>query len=161
MEYKFPNKNRRISTSRLNTLRCVHLKPIYVIISYGSLPMRSIGKSEIRISKYETNSNIQSSKSQTGSSCLEFVIQNFDIVSDFGFRASNFPVLRTGSIPNLEVGFILRCFQNLSLPDIATLRCPWQDSRYTRGQFNSVLSSHARFTRIYNANLQILFECNE
>ena len=37
MEYKFPNKIRRIRTSRLNTLRCVHLKPIYVIISYGSV----------------------------------------------------------------------------------------------------------------------------
>src|SRR3990172_800662 len=45
------------------------------------------------------------------------------------------------TIPNLGVGFILRCFQNLSVPDLATLRCPWQDSRHTRGRFNSVLSS--------------------
>ena len=29
-----------------------------------------------------------------------------------------------------------------SIPDIATLQCPWQDSRYTRGQFTPVLSSH-------------------
>ena len=52
-------------------------------------------------------------------------------------------VISQGSqtIPNLGVGFILRCFQNLSMPDLATLRCPWQDSRYTRGRFNSVLSS--------------------
>ncbi len=67
VEYKFPNKIRRIRTSRLNTLLCLHLKPIYVVIFYGS---------------------------QT--------------------------------IPNLEVGFILRCFQNLSLPDIATLRSTWR-----------------------------------
>jgi len=33
---KFPNKNRAISTSRLNTLLCLHLKPINVIISHGS-----------------------------------------------------------------------------------------------------------------------------
>ena len=79
--FKFPNRNRRISTSRLNTLLCVHLKPINVVISHGS---------------------------QT--------------------------------ILNLGAGFILRCFQNLSIPDIATLRCPWQDSSQTRGQFNSVLS---------------------
>ena len=45
------------------------------------------------------------------------------------------------TILNLGVGFILRCFQNLSVPDLATLRCPWQDSRHTRGRFNSVLSS--------------------
>ncbi len=80
--FKFPNRNRLISTSRLSTLRCVHLKPINVIISHVS---------------------------QT--------------------------------IPNLGVGFPLRCFQRLSIPNIATLRCPWQDSRYTRGSFTSVLSS--------------------
>ena len=79
--FKFPNSNRLISTSRLSTLRCVHLKPINVIISHVS---------------------------QT--------------------------------IPNLGVGFPLRCFQRLSIPNIATLRCPWQDSRYTRGSFTSVLS---------------------
>lgn len=46
------------------------------------------------------------------------------------------------TIPNLEGGFMLRCFQHLSIPDLATLRCPWQDSRHTRGQFTPVLSSH-------------------
>ena len=52
-------------------------------------------------------------------------------------------VISEGSqtIPHLGVGFPLRCFQRLSVPDIATLRCPWQDSRHTRGRFNSVLSS--------------------
>ena len=44
------------------------------------------------------------------------------------------------TIPNLEAGFPLRCFQGLSIPDIATEQCPWQDSSYTRGQFISVLS---------------------
>ena len=41
----------------------------------------------------------------------------------------------------LEGGFPLRCFQRFSGPNIATRRCPWQDSRYTRGPFLSVLSS--------------------
>ena len=40
------------------------------------------------------------------------------------------------TIPNLEVGFTLRCFQSLSVPYIATLRCPWQeqqiDQRYVQ-----------------------------
>nr|AOE07167.1 hypothetical protein [uncultured bacterium] len=35
--------------------------------------------------------------------------------------------------PHLEVGFVLRCFQHLSLPNIATLRCSWRHNRYTRG----------------------------
>ena len=45
------------------------------------------------------------------------------------------------TIPNLGVGFPLRCFQRLSVPDIATGRCTWRYSPQTRGQFISVLSS--------------------
>src|SRR3989338_1442601 len=44
-------------------------------------------------------------------------------------------------ITHLRVGFALRCFQRLSFPDIATQRCPWQDSWQTSGQFTPVLSS--------------------
>ena len=40
----------------------------------------------------------------------------------------------------LEGGFPLRCFQRFSGPDIATRRCHWHDSRYTRGQSVPVLS---------------------
>ena len=45
------------------------------------------------------------------------------------------------TIPNLGVGFPLRCFQRLSVPNIATGRCTWRYSPQTRGQSNSVLSS--------------------
>src|SRR3989344_4297582 len=45
------------------------------------------------------------------------------------------------TIPDLGVGFPLRCFQRLSFPDIATGRCTWWYSPQTRGQFISVLSS--------------------
>ena len=31
------------------------------------------------------------------------------------------------------MSFVLRCFQRLSHPDIATLRCNWRHNRYTRG----------------------------
>ena len=41
---------------------------------------------------------------------------------------------------NLGMGFPLRCFQRLSLRDVATLRCPWQDNRYTIGRSVPVLS---------------------
>jgi hypothetical protein len=37
-------------------------------------------------------------------------------------------------------GFALRCFQRLSLPDMATRRCHWRDNRITRGPSTSVLS---------------------
>ena len=43
-------------------------------------------------------------------------------------------------ISNLEVGFPLRCFQRLSLPNIATQRCPWRDNWHTRGSSIPVLS---------------------
>ena len=41
---------------------------------------------------------------------------------------------------HLVVGFALICFQRLSLPNVATLRCRWRDNRYTRGWSNPVLS---------------------
>ena len=41
---------------------------------------------------------------------------------------------------HLGVSFALICFQRLSIPDLATQRCPWQDNWYTRGQFVPVLS---------------------
>ena len=46
---------------------------------------------------------------------------------------------RPGSA-HLEGGFPLRCFQRLSLPDVATRRCPWRNNRYTSGQSIPVLS---------------------
>ena len=55
-----------------------------------------------------------------------------------GLRGA-FRVLRPGR-PNLEVGFPLRCFQRLSIPDVATRRYRWRDNRHTRGQSNPVLS---------------------
>src|SRR5437868_12344959 len=41
---------------------------------------------------------------------------------------------------HLGTGFPLRCFQRLSLRDIATGRCPWRNSPYTGGHYDSVLS---------------------
>ena len=40
----------------------------------------------------------------------------------------------------LGMGFVLRCFQRLSLPHIATRLCHWRDNRITRGASTSVLS---------------------
>jgi len=47
--------------------------------------------------------------------------------------------LRHG-ISHLGVGFPLRCFQRLSLPNMATLRCRWRDNRNTSGSSIPVLS---------------------
>jgi hypothetical protein len=41
---------------------------------------------------------------------------------------------------HLGVSFVLRCFQHLSHPSIATLRCGWRHNSYTRGLSNPVLS---------------------
>ena len=41
---------------------------------------------------------------------------------------------------HLEGGFTLRCFQRLSLPDLATQLCSWRNNWYTRGQSIPVLS---------------------
>ena len=76
----FPTGTRPISTPWLNTLLCVHLVPINLIISQGT------------------------------------------------------------TIPHLRTGFPLRCFQRLSIPNIATLQCHGRDSRQTRGSFIRVLS---------------------
>ena len=45
-----------------------------------------------------------------------------------------------GEISYLEAGFPLRCFQRLSLPNVATLLCHWHDNRDTRGSSIPVLS---------------------
>ena len=44
----------------------------------------------------------------------------------------------------LGVGFALRCFQRLSVPDAATRLCPWRDNRRTGGPSNTVLSYWCR-----------------
>ena len=41
---------------------------------------------------------------------------------------------------SLEGGFPLRCFQRLSLPDLATRLCCWHNNRNTRGLSIPVLS---------------------
>jgi len=49
-------------------------------------------------------------------------------------------VLKRTTKPHLEGGFPLRCFQRLSLPNVATLRWPKRANRITRGWSNLVLS---------------------
>jgi hypothetical protein len=53
-----------------------------------------------------------------------FHLKPINVIISHGFVA---PPKRS-KIPNLEAGFPLRCFQRLSIPDIATQQCPWQDS---------------------------------
>jgi len=47
---------------------------------------------------------------------------------------------RGGGRPHLEAGFPLRCFQRLSVPNIANQPCPWRDNWHTRGPSIPVLS---------------------
>jgi hypothetical protein len=45
-----------------------------------------------------------------------------------------------GGRPHLEACFPLRCFQRLSLPDVANQPCSWRNNWHTRGQSVPVLS---------------------
>ena len=46
--------------------------------------------------------------------------------------------------PNLGAGFPLRCFQRLSLPNVANRPCRWRDNRHTRGSSTQVLSYYGQ-----------------
>src|SRR5699024_12622847 len=48
--------------------------------------------------------------------------------------------LSSVGISHLEGGFILRCFQYLSRPYLATQQCRWHDNWYTSGMSIPVLS---------------------
>ena len=50
------------------------------------------------------------------------------------------PLTQSARISHLEAGFPLRCFQRLSLPNVANQPCPWQNNWHTRGQSIPVLS---------------------
>ena len=45
---------------------------------------------------------------------------------------------------NLGAGFPLRCFQRLSLPNVANRPCHWRDNRHTRGSSTQVLSYYGQ-----------------
>lgn len=46
--------------------------------------------------------------------------------------------------PYLGAGFPLRCFQRLSLPNVANRPCRWRDNRHTRGSSTQVLSYYGQ-----------------
>ena len=48
--------------------------------------------------------------------------------------------LEGGEKPHLGTGFPLRCFQRLSLPNVANQRCSWWNNWHTRGSSVPVLS---------------------
>src|SRR5688572_3581771 len=45
-----------------------------------------------------------------------------------------------GGKPHLRASFALRCFQRLSLPNVANQPCRWRDNWHTRGSSAPVLS---------------------
>ena len=59
----------------------------------------------------------------------------------FNMRATGTEVPRN---PNLGAGFPLRCFQRLSLPNVANRPCRWRDNRHTRGSSTQVLSYYGQ-----------------
>ena len=61
---------------------------------------------------------------------LRFHIRPINVVVFHGSRGN----------ARFEGGFLLRCFQQLSRPNLATLQCRWRDNRSTRDSSNPVLS---------------------
>ena len=64
----------------------------------------------------------------------------------FHFRPIN-PLVWAGALPDLvgerphlEASFPLRCFQRLSLPNVANQQCTWRYNWHTRGSSVPVLS---------------------
>ena len=55
-------------------------------------------------------------------------------------RSYPLPLTGRGGRYYLGESFALRCFQRLSLTDIATQRCSWRNNWHTRGSFVQVLS---------------------
>ena len=54
--------------------------------------------------------------------------------------SSRGPYSMTDGRSHLEASFPLRCFQRLSLPNVANQPCPWRDNWHTRGSSVPVLS---------------------
>src|SRR5699024_11732950 len=57
---------------------------------------------------------------------------------------------------HLEGGFMLRCFQHLSRPYIATQQCRWHDNWSTRGMSIPVLSDR-KSTRLNSSHVSISY----
>src|SRR5579864_2233752 len=79
--------------------------PSDMMLFLGSYFCSLAFKFEIRISKFETStkSKIQNPKLRH---CFEFLISDFEFVSNFGFRISNFSLLAHGSHWNIRVWII-------------------------------------------------------
>ncbi|PIV10436.1 MAG: hypothetical protein COS49_00485 [Candidatus Portnoybacteria bacterium CG03_land_8_20_14_0_80_41_10] len=63
----------------------------------------------------------------------------------------NVVISHESMIPNLGLGFALRCFQRLSHPNLATQHCPGRDNWQTRGLFVRILSYNERLPSSINA----------
>src|SRR5690606_36161596 len=60
-----------------------------------------------------------------------------------------------------EGGFLLRCFQQLSRPNLATLQCGWRHNRSTRGSSIPVLSYSRQLLSIFQHPRQIGTELSD
>ena len=124
---------RPISTGQLNTLLYLHLRPIYLFVFQG--PYRSGGN------KHDPRSRV---------ACfflllaLSYYCSSITLSLTYLYLLLLLPVScllppERGK-PYLEAGFALRCFQHLSLPDLATQLCHWHNNWCTSGLSTPVLS---------------------
>ena len=85
-------------------------------------------------------------RKKSGQAARLISIGKLHVLPRFHTRPINLVVYKepSGGLPHgisyLGVGFPLRCFQRLSLPNVATQRCRWRDNWYTSGSSIPVLS---------------------
>jgi hypothetical protein len=89
-------------------------------------PTQSLLKAELREKTYTLSTAIimfpnrsRSISTPRLNASLHFHLVPINVVVSYGSQM----------IPNLRVGFPLRCFQRLSVPDLATRQCSWRYSR--------------------------------
>ena len=105
-------------------------------LSYGATIL-------FEITILKINNNLTGSTQMESSQSYSWSISSSRLnpLLDLHLSPINVVVYYGSVISNLEACFALICFQRLSEPNIATQRCSWQNSWYTRGSFAPVLSS--------------------
>ena len=126
---QYRRKNRKkippihISTYTVNTC-CQHILSTHISLTHDTCRMKHAGMQNIRRHKGKG----------------QLVMLGFGVATFTPASYRRRRLRRPSKKSNLAAGFVLRCFQHLSDPDLDTRQCAWRHNRQTRGRSNTVLS---------------------
>ena len=127
-----------LGSQRIKTLRFrnqdLMLKQFALFLVSFFLPLQQ-PKTYIRRSNQKTTAIICSKKA-SGNQYYSAMLLPALHLQPINVIVSHNPIWKT----HLVASFALRCFQRLSIPNVATLQYSWRHNRFTRGQSNPVLS---------------------